>query len=189
MANNRVNLQNRLFLFTILFFGIGMIHISFAIIGIFCFTVPFYFYFRYKDKTWCRDICPRAGFFTRVIAKISIGLKPPKWLTGQRFRDGVVIYFGVNVFIILMSTLMVALGRVEPIAQVRFLIAFAMPFDLPQLLHFQVSDVLVHLGYRVYSMMFSSVILGVILGVLFRPRMWCGVCPVGTLTSGKGTLR
>lgn len=187
MEQTRANLQNQLFLFPILFFAIGMIHISFAIVGLLCFTVPFYYYFRYREKIWCRSICPRAGFFQRVIAKISIGMKPPKWLTGQRFRDGVVIYFGVNVFIILMSTLMVALGRVEPIAQVRFLIAFAMPFELPQLLHFGAADAIVHLGYRVYSMMFSSVILGVILGVLFRPRTWCGICPVNTLTSGKGS--
>jgi hypothetical protein len=176
------NMQSSLFVVTILFFLIGMIHISFATVGLLCFGVPLYLYLKYKEKVWCKHICPRAGFFTKVLSKINIGLKPPQFLAGAEFRKAVVIYFAINLFFVTMSTIMVSIGRLEPIEMVRFMIVYSIPLKLPQLLDLNVSDNLVHLGYRAYSMMFTSTFIGVILGVLYKPRTWCRICPVNTLT-------
>jgi len=44
-------------------------------------------------------------------------------------------------------------------------------------------DWAVHLGFRVYSMMFTTIIIGLLLGYLYRARTWCGICPMGTLSS------
>lgn len=177
------NWQNQLFFITIGFFFVGLIHISFAMIGLLCFVIPFIQYHKYKDKIWCKYYCPRAGYFNQVIKKINIGLKPPKWLSGKSLKKGVVIYFGMNLFFATMSTIMVTIGRIEPIEFVRFLIAFQIPIKLPQLLTLEVASPIIHLSYRVYSMMFTSAVIGSLLGILFRPRTWCGLCPVNTLTS------
>ncbi len=164
-----------------------MIHISFALVGFLCFVIPFVQYYIYKDKVWCKYVCPRAGYFSRVIGKINLGMKVPKLFkkVGLK-RGGVVIYFAINLFFVIMSTIMVSLGRVNPIEQIRFLIAFTLPFELPQVMTFEISDWLSHLGYRVYSMMFTSVIIGSIIGILYKPRTWCMICPVNTLTSKQG---
>lgn len=180
------NIQNQLFFVTIGFFLVGMIHISLAIGGLICFMLPFIQYYKYKDKVWCKYFCPRAGYFSKVLKKINIGLKPPKWLNKVGVKKGIVIYFGINLFFISLSTIMVSLGRIAPIEQIRFLIAFPLPIQLPQLLMLNVPSPLVHLGYRVYSMMFSSVVIGSILGILYRPRTWCIICPINTLTKAKG---
>ena len=160
-----------------------MIHISFSILGLICFITPFIQFYIYKDKVWCKYVCPRAGYFNVLIGKINIGLKPPKFFNKIGVKKAVVTYFGLNLFFITMSTIMVALARINPIEEVRFLIIFSLPGQLPQLLDLVLPSPLIHLGYRVYSMMFSSVVVGTIIGILYRPRSWCVICPVNTLTS------
>jgi len=44
-------------------------------------------------------------------------------------------------------------------------------------------DWVVHLGFRVYSMMFTTTIIGLLLGYLYRARTWCAICPMGALSS------
>ncbi len=176
-------IQNQLFWITILFFPLGLVHISFSLLGVLCFTIPFIQYVKYKDKIWCKYYCPRAGYFTKLLSKISKKRPIPKFLSTPKIRKFVVYYFGVNLFFALMSTLMVTIGRIDPIAQVRFLIVFGMPFELPQLLDFTVPENVLHFSYRIYSMMFTSVIVGTVLGIVYKPRTWCSICPVNTLTS------
>ena len=117
-----------------------------------------------------------------MISKLNIGLKPPKFFSHLRVKKAVVIYFGLNLFFVMMSTIMVSIGRIEPIEQIRFLILFPLPFKMTQLIDVSVMPPFIHLGYRVYSMMFSSVIIGSVLGIIYRPRTWCSICPVSTLT-------
>jgi len=41
----------------------------------------------------------------------------------------------------------------------------------------------VHLGFRAYSMMVTTTIIGLLVGYLYRPKSWCVICPMGTLSS------
>ncbi len=179
------NIQNQLFIITILFFLIGIVHISFSIIGLLCFILPFILYYKTKDKVWCKYYCPRAGMFVKLLSKISLRKKAPKWLTGQRIKKIVVYYFGINVFFATMSTIMTSIGKIEAIDYVRFLIVFKAPFELPQLMDINMPMGLIHFSYRIYSMMFTSVIVGIILGIIYTPRIWCVICPIQTLTTKK----
>lgn len=179
------NIQNQLYWITILFFGLGMIHISLSIVGLLCFIIPFVQFYKYKDKVWCKSVCPRAGYFNLIISKVNIGNKLPRLFSNKNFKNAVVIYFAVNLFFVTMSTVMVTLGRIAPIEQVRFMIVYGLPIELPQLMALNVAPPLIHLGYRVYSMMFSSVVVGSLIGIIYKPRTWCSICPVNTLTSIK----
>ncbi len=189
MTENKINYQNRLFFITIFMFALGFLHISFAIMGLLCFITPFILFGIYKDKVWCKYFCPRAGFLNNTLSKISLRKPLPKWLTTEKMRNIVLTYFGMNIFFITMSTLMVALGRISPIDRIRFMIVFQLPFEMPQVLKFAVSDTLLHLGYRVYSVMFTSTVLGLILGFIYAPRTWCAICPVQTLTTPKKAIK
>lgn len=183
MTIKKVNYQDKLFVITILFFLTGFIHISFAAIGLICFILPFILFWVYKDKVWCKYYCPRAGLFIQLLSKISLKKKLPKWLTGKRIKNIVLIYFGINMFFVTMSTIMVSIGRIEPLEQLRFMIMFPLPINMPQLLNLAVPAPLLHLGYRIYSVMFSSTIIGLLLGFIYMPRTWCIICPIQTLTT------
>jgi len=172
-----------LFLGTILFFILGMVHITFALLGFICMVTPFVLYLKTGKKLWCTTYCPRAALFTKVLSKLSLGMKPPNWLFTAKTKQLVVNYFCINLGFVIMSTVMVGLGRLEPMAFIRFLIAFQVPIQLPQLLDLNVPDVITHLGFRIYSIMFTSTAIGLILGILYKPRTWCAVCPIQTLTT------
>lgn len=180
-----VNYMNISFIGTILFFGLSLVHISFALIGLVCAVTPFVLHAIHQDKRWCKTVCPRASLFTKVLSPISLGLKAPRWLFGKGARRAFLIWFIVNFTIAVMSTIMVSIGRIEPMAHIRFLLAFRMPFDLPQLIDPAVGPAIVHFGYRIFSLMFTSTTIGLVLGLLFRPRSWCSVCPIATLTPIK----
>ena len=81
MTANKVNYQDRLFIVTIFMLLLGFVHISFAIAGLLCFITPFVLFWIFKDKIWCKYICPRAGFFNKALGKISLRKPLPKWLT------------------------------------------------------------------------------------------------------------
>lgn len=170
---------------TVLFFLLGFIHITFSVLGLICMILPFAFFVRTADKVWCKRYCPRASFFVKVLSKVSLKHKAPKGLTKKAFRRAVLYYFGINLFFAIMSTVMVSIGRIASIDYLRFLIVFPVPLEIPQLLTLTVPDILLHLSFRIYSMMMTSTAIGIVLGILYMPRTWCVICPIQTLTSVK----
>lgn len=177
MRNN-----NYLFLFTLGFFVIGIINIHFALLGIICMLTPFILLWKNKKKTWCQGYCPRANLYTKI------GKQPffpsyhtPAYLIRGNMKWIMLGYFGISLFFITMSTIAVARGFREPMNYLRFLIILPIPFELPQI--FQITKLpvfLSHLSYRFYSMMLTTTILGLILGIFFKPRTWCVICPINT---------
>lgn len=177
---------NWLFMGTILFFTFGLFHIVFSWLGLICMITPFIMAIRTGKKPWCsRPYCPRAHFFIRFLSRFSLNKKAPEGLFSEKTKQLVLRLFCINLFFAGMSTLMVYLGRLEPMLYIRFLMAFPMPFELPQILSLDLPAYLIHASYRLYSIMFTSTIIGLILGLLFKPRTWCGICPIQTLTSVK----
>lgn len=176
-----------LFLGTLLFFGLSLVNISFALVGVICMVLPFIMRLTARDKLWCKGYCPRASFFSKVLKPFSLGKKAPEWLYSAKTKRLVLNLFCINLYFASMSTVMVALGKLAPMAYVRFLMAFVVPIQLPQLITFDLPPFIEHLSYRVFSIMFTSTVIGIILGVLFKPRSWCAVCPIQTLTTVKKT--
>jgi hypothetical protein len=174
--------RNLFFVFTIIFFLLGIVNISFSIIGLLCFIIPFLQYKKYKNNIWCKYYCPRAGFLGILLKKKKFGLSLPNNDTLKKFRKYVLYYFSLNVFFASMSTLMVFLNRMEPFDFVRILMIFRAPFELIQLIHIDLPNWLIHFSYRIYSIMFTSTLVGIIIGIIYKPKAWCSVCPIGTLT-------
>lgn len=187
-----INLQKKydwLFLGTLTFFSLGMVHIVFSWLGIICMVTPFIMAARTGKKPWCTlPYCPRAHFFNRFLSRFSLKRKAPVGLFSKKTKQLVLRLFCINLFFAGMSTLMVYLGRLEPMLYLRFMMVFPMPFDLPQLLEFNLPEFLIHASYRLYSIMFTSTIIGVGLGLIYKPRTWCGICPIQTLTTQKNVM-
>lgn len=172
------------FIITLIFFSLGFFNILFAVLGLICLILPFILLIKNKRKTWCQDYCPRANLFGVLFRKRSLtGKAGPYWLIRGKAKWFVLVYFVFNLFVLIMSTLMVLRGRIEPIEKIRFLIAFRLPWDLPRLIDFgSFPGWAVHLSFRIYSMMFTTTVLGLLLAWIFRPRTWCTVCPINTVS-------
>lgn len=178
------NWTNYLYILTILFFTFGFINIIFAWIGFACIVTPFILLAKNKRKTWCQKYCPRANLFSILFQNKSLTGKPgPKWLIKGRVKWFMLVYFIFNFFVLTMSTIMVFLGKRPPIDKLRFLIAFQIPWKIPQFLDvIAFPDWSIHLSFRIYSMMFTTTVLGLILAWIFKPRTWCTICPINTIS-------
>jgi polyferredoxin len=184
MLNMKKKWTDKLYIFTILLFTLGFFNIIFAWLGFACMIIPFVLLAKDGKKTWCQSYCPRASLFTVLFrGKSQNSRTVPKWLTGDKAKMFFLIYFSFNLFILFMSTLMVFRGRIDAMERVRFMIAFQLPWRMPQLLNIgSIPNWAVHLSFRVYSMMFSTTVIGLVLGFLYKPRTWCTVCPVNTIS-------
>jgi len=174
---------NYLFIITIVFFFLGFFNIIFGVLGFLCMTLPFILLLKDRKKTWCQSYCPRISFFTVLFQGRSLtGKAAPKWLTKGKIKWFVLGFFVINLFMLTMSTIMVFRGRVEPMEYLRFAIAFRIPWEVPQLLSTgTAANWALHLSYRIYSMMFTTTIVGLILGWVYLPRTWCTICPINTI--------
>jgi len=47
---------------------------------------------------------------------------------------------------------------------------------------FHAPNVIKAVGFSVFRLMMSSLALGVVMGIVFKPRSWCQVCPMGYAT-------
>ncbi len=178
------NWTNYLYILTLLFFALGFFNIIFAWVGFACIITPFILLAKDKRKTWCQGYCPRANLFSVLFQNRSLTGKPgPQWLIKGRAKWIMLAYFLFNFFILTMSTIMVFAGRIPLMDKVRFMIAFQLPWDMPQFLSFGVfPDWAIHLSFRIYSMMFTTTVLGLILAWLFKPKTWCTICPINTIS-------
>ncbi|PKM51384.1 MAG: hypothetical protein CVV02_07205 [Firmicutes bacterium HGW-Firmicutes-7] len=173
-----------LFLITLFYFAMGFVNINLSLFGLACMFFPFILLLKNKKKTWCQGYCPRANLYTSC-AKLK---KDPSRKTPQFFIYGnmkliMLSYFGISLFFIIMTTLRVANNLMVPMEYLRFFIIIPIPLELPQLLTFStIAPWITHLSYRFYSLMMTSTILGLILGLVYKPRTWCTICPIATIS-------
>ena len=52
-----------------------------------------------------------------------------------------------------------------------------------------VADWVAQFSFGFYSLMLTSLLLGLIVMVLYKPRTWCAFCPMGTMTQGICKLK
>lgn len=186
MTNFFKNLKNHKFLFilNLLYFALGFINIHFALLGLICMVLPLYLLIKTKKKTYCQGYCPRANFYNKAGKLTSkISGKTPLYFIKGNMKWIMLTYFGINLFFITMSTLRVASGFMMPLQELRYLIVFNVPFKMPQLIEIDTFlPWLTHLSYRFYSMMMTTTTLGLVLALMYKPRTWCTICPISTIS-------
>lgn len=179
MKNNKY-----LFLITISYFILGFVNIHFSLLGLLCMSLPIILLIKNNKKTWCQGYCPRANLYTRM-GKITseYSLKTPSFFINGNMKWIMLFYFGLSLFIIAMSTYKVASGMIPSMNTIRFLIVFPVSSDMLQLIEIgNIADWVTHLSYRFYSMMVTTTILGLILALVYKPRTWCTICPIATVS-------
>ena len=174
-----------LFLVTVSFFLLGFVNIHFSLLGIICMILPIVLLLKTKKKTWCQGYCPRASLYTTCgKAKKWPGMMTPQFFIKGKMKWIMLSYFGISLTFIIMSTIAVARGVRLPMEYLRFLLFIPIPFEIPQLFEIiNVTPWLTHLSYRLYSMMMTTTILGLGLAIVYKPRTWCTICPIATVSN------
>ena len=175
------NIHNYLYPITITYFLLGLVNIHFAFLGFVCMITPFYLLFKDTKKTWCQRYCPRSSLFVKLFKNSPFSFPTPKFMATGNGKWFMLAYFLFSLSTIAISTIKVANGAM-PNTNIVFLNLITIPFPLPQLVAIESTPWLLHLAYRLYSMMTTMTILGFILAFFFKPRTWCTICPVSTLS-------
>lgn len=177
MRNNKF-----LFLITVSYFILGMINIHFALVGFVCMTIPIVLLIKDKKKTWCQGYCPRACLYNHT-GKITkeFSLKTPRFFIKGPMKWIMLSYFVLSLTIIIITTIKVANGR-HPADFLKFLLIFPIK-GMPQLFDITSPEWLLHLSYRLYSMMMTTTIIGFVLSLVYKSRTWCTICPIATVSS------
>ncbi len=173
-----------LFLFTLTYFALGFVNIHFALLGLVCMALPLILLLKNKKKTWCQGYCPRASLYTNCgKLKGKSSRKTPMFFINGHMKWIMLAYFAISLFFIIGSTLKVASGSMMPMNYLRFLLVIPIRGEMPQLIELSViAPWLTHFSYRFYSMMMTTTTLGLILAFIYKPRTWCTVCPIATVS-------
>ncbi|HAQ41080.1 MAG TPA: hypothetical protein DCM73_09755 [Clostridiales bacterium] len=180
------NLKNNkyLFIITLIYFALGFVNIHFALLGFICMLLPLYLLVKTNKKTYCQGYCPRANLYTKAgKATSKTSRKTPMFFINGKMKWIVLSYFGISLIFITLSTIKVAVGSMIPLEELRYLIVFRIHLYMIQIIEFNnILPWITHLSYRFYSMMMTTTTLGLILALVYKPRTWCTICPISTIS-------
>jgi len=175
--------KKQLFIITLFYFLLGVLNIQFALLALVCLMFPMVLLIATKKRTWCQGYCPRASLFTACTKKIKHSRKTPRFFVTGRMKWIVLVYFLFNLLLIAATTIRVSSGDVLPMDNLRFLLFIKLPFELPQIIYFDhLAPWITHLSFRLYSMMMTTTFIGIILAFVYKPRTWCVICPISTVS-------
>lgn len=186
MTNFLKNFKNNkyLFILNLLYFGLGFVNIHFALLGLIYMILPLYLLVKTERKTYCQGYCPRANLYTKTgnLTKKVSG-KTPLYLIRGNMKWIMLTYFGISLLLIIMSTIRVAAGFMAPLEELRYLVVLRVPFTMPQFIEINTFlPWVTHMSYRFYSMMMTTTTLGLVLALVYKPRTWCTICPISTIS-------
>jgi hypothetical protein len=149
----------------------------------FFFLTPFLGALIKGNKTFCNKYCDRAKLFELFGGRLglTLNLPLPKFLRSRWFRYGYLTFFMMNFFSMLYTTYLVFAG-----AQLREVVTLFWTFNVPWRWTNTsfVAPGIAQFAFGFYSMMFTAMLLGLIMMVIFRPASWCVICPMGSMTQG-----
>lgn len=179
-----------LWLWSILYFSLGFFNILFAWLGMLDFLLPLIFALVGGNKFFCNHLCGRGQLFLKLgtALKGEKGRATPRWMYQRWFRYGFLIFFLVMFANILFQTYLVFAGAGSLREAIQLFWTFRLPWDWAYTAG-AVPAWAAQFAFGFYSLMLTSLLIGLITMVLFKPRSWCAFCPMGTMTQGICRLR
>ena len=179
-----------LWIWTIVYFALGFFNILFAWLGMIDFLVPLGFAVFGGNKWFCNHLCGRG----QLSMKLGGGLKcsrnkpTPSWMYSKWFRYGFLAFFLAMFGNMLFQTWLVGSGASSLREAVKLFWTFRVPWGWAYTAGL-VPDWAAQFSFGFYSLMLTSLLIGLIVMALFQPRTWCTFCPMGTMTQGICKLR
>jgi hypothetical protein len=172
-----------LWIWSVFYFAMGFFNIIFAWLGLISFFLPFVFAIGFGTKDFCNKYCDR-GQLLRVLGGqvgFSTGRLMPSWLRSSWFRYGFLTFFMSMFGQMLYTTYLVSAGAKELSEAVTLFWSIRVPWEWAYTAG-SVEPWQAQFAFGLYSLMLTSAIIGILLMLLFKPRSWCAVCPMGTMT-------
>ena len=178
-----------LWIWSILFFALGFFNILFAWLGMLDFLLPLCFALA-GNKFFCNNLCGRGQLFSLLGGRLkcSRGKSAPRWLASRWFRYGFLIFFLARFGNMLFQTWLVAAGAGSLRETIKLFWTFRVPWGWAYTAG-MVPDWVAQFSFGFYSLMLTSLLIGLIVMVPYRPRTWCSFCPMGTMTQSICRLR
>ena len=171
-----------LWIWTILYFGLGFFNILFAWLGMIDFLVPLFIAIFGGGKAFCNRYRGRGQLFTQIgCLGCSRKKQAPRFLASKWFRYGFLVFFLTMFGIMLFQTYLVAAGAQSLREALKLLWTIRVPWGWTYEAG-TVSDWVAQFAFGFYSLMLTSTIIGLVVMALFKPRTWCPFCPMGTMT-------
>lgn len=172
-----------LWIWAIVYFSLGMFNILFAWLGMIDFCVPLFFAVFRGSKKFCSSYCDRGQLLALLggRAGLSMGRPTPRWMSSKAFRFGFLLFFTVMFANMIFQTWLTAAGASSLVESIKLFWTFSVPWNRaysPGL----VPDWVARYSFGLYGMMLTSMLIGLIVMIPYRPRTWCSFCPMGTAT-------
>ena len=164
-----------------LYILLGFVNILFAWLGILCFTIPLLISIVRGTKGYCNHCCGRGQLFALLGERLSLNKKIPDFLYSKWFRYGFLAFFMTMFGNMLFSTYLVFSGASHLTEMITLFWTFRLPWQWAYA-DGVVAPWVAQFAFGFYSLMLTSTLIGLIFMIFFRPRSWCVVCPMGTMT-------
>ena len=171
-----------LWIWTVLYFGLGFFNILFAWLGMIDFLVPLFIAIFGGGKAFCNRYCGRGQLFARIgCLGCSRKKQAPRFLSSKWFRYGFLVFFLTMFGVMVFQTYLVAAGAQSLREALKLLWTIRVPWGWTYEAG-TAPDWVAQFAFGFYSMMLTSTIIGLVVMALFKPRTWCTFCPMGTMT-------
>lgn len=166
-----------------LYLALGFFNILFAWLGLICFLVPLAIAIGGGDKVYCNKYCGRSQLFDLIGGKLRLSRRRdlPRPMRGKAFRYGFLAFF-LAMFASMLSGTFLVFSGVRSLTQV---VTLLWTIRLPWHWAYTATNVphaVAQFAFGFYGIMLTSTVLGLFAMLLFKPRSWCVVCPMGTMT-------
>ena len=179
-----------LWVYAIIYFALGFFNILFAWLGMIDFLLPLFLAIFGGNKFFCNHLCGRGQLFSKLGTDLKCSrCKPtPRWMSSKWFRYGFLIFFLTMFGSVVFQTYLVAAGAASLREAIKLFWTFRVPWGWTYTAG-TVADWVAQFSFGFYSLMLTSLLLGLIVMVLYKPRTWCAFCPMGTMTQGICKLK
>ncbi len=164
------------------YFTLGFFNIVFAWLGVICFLIPLIMAIFGGGKGYCNNYCGRGQLFLQLGNTLGWSRKKvaPRWISSKWFRHGFLLFFMFFFIQMIILTIMVAEGTENLRQTIHLLWTFNVPWHWAYPV--EIEPWKAQFAFGLYGIMLTSLIVGVLLTIIYRPRTWCVFCPMGNMT-------
>ncbi len=173
-----------LWIYSIIYFALGFFNILFAWLGMIDFLLPLALAIFGGNKHFCNRYCGRGQLFSVLGGKLNKKgnfRKTPSWMYSKYFRYGFLVFFLCMFMNMVFQTYLVAAGARNLKEAIKLFWTIRLPWGWTYT-QGTVPDWIAQYSFGFYSLMLTSLLIGLIVMVLYKPRSWCTFCPMGTMT-------
>jgi polyferredoxin len=179
-----------LWIWSIVYFSLGFFNILFAWLGMIDFFVPIIIAVFAGNKWFCNRLCGRGQLFSKLGGALKFfgNRQAPRWLVSKWFRYGFLAFFLAMFLNMIFQTYLVA-SKARTLNEA---IKLFWTFEVPWRWTYKagtVPDWIAQFSFGFYGLMLTSMLIGLVVMVLYKPRTWCVFCPMGTMTQSICKLK